>query len=93
MTKSKPNFLEFIHAEGTKGHALKALAAHFGYDISQTIAIGDSWNDKELIQTAGLGVAMGNAIEPLKQIANYITLSNNEDGVKHVVDKFIFARA
>jgi Cof subfamily protein (haloacid dehalogenase superfamily) len=93
ITKSKPNFLEFIHAEGTKGHALQALADHFGYDISQTIAIGDSWNDKELIETAGLGVAMANAIEPLKKIANYITLSNNEDGVKHVVDKFIFARA
>jgi hypothetical protein len=93
MTKSKPHYLEFIHAEGTKGHALKALAAHFGCDMSQVIAIGDSWNDHELIEAAGLGVAMENAVESLKKIADYVTRSNNEDGVKHVVEKFIFQRA
>jgi hydroxymethylpyrimidine pyrophosphatase-like HAD family hydrolase len=53
------------------------------------IAIGDSWNDHEMLEVAGLGVAMGNAVDSLKQIADYITLSNNEEGVKHVIDKFI----
>jgi Cof subfamily protein (haloacid dehalogenase superfamily) len=86
ITKSKANFLEFLHPEGTKGHAVKSLA---GYDISQVIAIGDSWNDHEMLEVAGLGVAMSNAVESLKQIADYITLSNNEDGVKHVIDKYI----
>jgi Cof subfamily protein (haloacid dehalogenase superfamily) len=89
ITKSKAHFLEFLHPEGTKGHAVKSLASHYGYDISQVIAIGDSWNDHEMLEIAGLGVAMGNAVESLKQIADYITLSNNEDGVKHVIDKFI----
>lgn len=89
ITKSKANFLEFVHPEGTKGHAVKSLAAQYGYDISEVIAIGDSWNDHEMLEAAGLGVAMGNAVEPLKKIANYITLSNNEDGVKHVIDKFV----
>ena len=89
ITKSKPNFLEIMHEEGTKGHALKFLAGHFGCDLSQTIAIGDSWNDHEMLEAAGLGVAMGNAIPALKEIADYVTLSNNEDGVKHVIDKFV----
>ncbi|WP_248930028.1 Cof-type HAD-IIB family hydrolase [Paenibacillus hamazuiensis] len=92
ITKSKPHFLEFVHIEGTKGHALAALAAHFGYELSQVIAIGDSFNDREMLQTAGLGVAMGNAVPALKEIADYVTLSNNEDGIKHVVDKFVFNR-
>lgn len=89
ITKSKPNFLEIMHHEGTKGHALKFLADHFGCDISQTIAIGDSWNDHEMIEAAGLGVAMGNAIPALKELADYVTASNNEDGVKQVIDKFV----
>jgi Cof subfamily protein (haloacid dehalogenase superfamily) len=89
ITKSKAHFLEFLHPEGTKGHAVKSLAAHYGYDLSEVIAIGDSWNDHEMLEVAGLGVAMNNAVDSLKQVADYITLSNNEDGVKHVIDKFI----
>lgn len=89
ITKSKPHFLEITHAEGTKGHALAHLADHFGFDLEKVIAVGDSWNDREMLETAGLGVAMGNAVDSLKAIADYVTLSNNEDGVKHVVDKFI----
>lgn len=89
ITKSKPYFLEIMHHEGTKGHALKFLADHFNCDLVDTIAIGDSWNDHEMLEVAGLGVAMGNAIAPLKQLADYVTLSNNEDGVKHVIEKFV----
>lgn len=89
ITKSKPHYLEFMHKEGTKGHALRYLAGHVGCAIEETIAIGDSWNDHEMIEAAGLGVAMGNAVQQLKDIADYVTLSNNEDGVKHVIDKFI----
>lgn len=89
MTKSKPYFLEFLHPEATKGHALAALARRIGCTMEQTIAIGDSWNDLEMIKAAGLGVAMGNAVDVLKAAADYITLTNNEDGVKHVIDKFI----
>jgi Cof subfamily protein (haloacid dehalogenase superfamily) len=92
MTKSKPQFLEFVHKEGTKGDAVRFLATHFGCDISQTIAIGDSWNDAEMVEAAGLGVAMANAVPSLKAVADYVTASNNEDGVKQVIDKFIFNR-
>jgi Cof subfamily protein (haloacid dehalogenase superfamily) len=92
ITKSKAHYLEFLHPEGTKGHAVESLAMHYNVDLSQVIAIGDSWNDHEMLEIAGLGVAMGNAVDSLKKIANYITLSNNEDGVRHVVEKFILQR-
>lgn len=90
ITKSKPFFLEFLHKEGTKGHAVKYLAEHFNIPLEQVIAIGDSWNDYEMIDIAGLGVAMGNAIDALKEAADFVTLTNNEDGVKHVFDRFVF---
>lgn len=89
LTKSKPNYLEFLHPEGTKGHALRFLAAHYGIPIEETIALGDAMNDHEMIEAAGLGVAMANAVPALKEIADYVTLSNNEEGVKHVIEKFV----
>lgn len=92
ITKSKPNFLEIMHPEGTKGHALLRLAEHYGFEREETIGIGDSWNDHELVEQAGLGVAMENAVDSLKGIADYITRSNNDDGVRHVIEKFILAQ-
>ena len=89
MTKSKPHYLEFMHKEGTKGHALQFMAQHIGCSMEETIAMGDAWNDREMLMSAGLGVAMANAQPALKELADYITLSNNEDGVAHVVEKFI----
>lgn len=89
LTKSKPQFLEVLHKEATKGHAISFLAAHYGIDLSQVIAIGDSWNDMQMIEVAGLGVAMGNAIDGLKDIADYVTASNNDDGVAQVISRFI----
>lgn len=89
ITKSKAHYLEITHKEGTKGHALRFMAEHLGCTIDQTIAIGDAWNDHEMIEAAGLGVAMGNAIPALKEIANFVTLTNNEEGVRHVIEKFV----
>ncbi|WP_127490850.1 Cof-type HAD-IIB family hydrolase [Paenibacillus glycanilyticus] len=93
ITKSKPHYLEFMHKEGTKGHALRFMAEHLGCGVEQTIAIGDAWNDHEMIEAAGLGVAMGNATPKLKEIADYITLTNNEEGVRHVIEKFVLQPA
>ncbi|MFD2114456.1 Cof-type HAD-IIB family hydrolase [Paenibacillus yanchengensis] len=89
ITKSKSSFLEITHPKGTKGHALQFLAEHIGCTMEETIAIGDSWNDHDMIELAGLGVAMGNATPQLKAIADYITATNNDDGVKEVIDKFV----
>jgi Cof subfamily protein (haloacid dehalogenase superfamily) len=89
LTKSKPNYLEFLHLEGTKGHALRFLASHYGIPLEETIAMGDAMNDHEMVEAAGLGVAMANAVPALKEIADFITLSNNDEGVKHVLEKFV----
>jgi Cof subfamily protein (haloacid dehalogenase superfamily) len=89
ITKSKPYFLEIMHPEANKGLAVLHLAETFGIDRSEIIGIGDSYNDLDLIEMAGLGVAMGNAPEDVKKIADYVTLSNNEEGVRHVIEKFV----
>lgn len=89
ITKSRPHFLEITGREATKGQALKFLAQHYGFGPENVIAVGDSWNDQDMVAAAGLGVAMGNAVSALKEIADYITLTNNEQGVKHIIEKFI----
>lgn len=89
ITKSKPHYLEVTHKEGTKGHAISFMAEHIGCTLDEVIAIGDSWNDREMIEAAGLGVAMGNAQPKLKEMAQYVTKSNNDEGVRHVIEKFI----
>jgi hypothetical protein len=53
------------------------------------IACGDGYNDLSMIVYAGLGVAMENAVQPVKEAADYVTYSNDNDGVAHVVEKFI----
>ena len=58
---------------------------------SEIIACGDGYNDLSMIQYAGLGVAMGNGVLPVRKAAKYITLSNDEDGVAHVVEKFMLS--
>ena len=77
-----------MHEASSKGSSLERLCEHLGIDISQTIACGDGNNDLTMIETAGLGVAMGNATETLKKAADYITASNDEDGIVQVIDKF-----
>lgn len=93
IAKSKKHYLEVTHPEANKGSALLHLAKMLGVERSEIIGIGDNHNDLELITTAGLGVAMGNAVIELKDCADYISLSNNEEGVLHVIEKFILEPA
>ncbi|PTY40996.1 Cof-type HAD-IIB family hydrolase [Brachyspira hampsonii] len=78
---SGETLLEVICKDVSKGNALKWICNKKGIDIKNTIAFGDNFNDIEMIEYAGVGVAMGNAEENVKQKADYITLSNDEDGV------------
>lgn len=89
ITKSKPYYLELMHPEATKGKALKVVADYFGVPRESVLAIGDSFNDVDMIQYAGLGVVMGNAREEIKQFADYVTLTNEEDGVAEVLQRFV----
>jgi hypothetical protein len=87
--KSKPTFLEFSHPDATKGHALAMLADIFNVPQHQVMAIGDGDNDIEMLEYAGLGVVVANARDHIKQLADYITDSNNEDGVAKVLEKLV----
>ncbi|REB05556.1 HAD family phosphatase [Sporosarcina sp. BI001-red] len=89
IAKSKPHYLEVTNPEANKGTALLYLAEQFGIQQSEIIGIGDNHNDVELITSAGLGVVMGNGVDALKSIADYITETNNDEGVLHVLNKFI----
>ncbi|MFC3911921.1 sugar-phosphatase [Pseudaeromonas sharmana] len=86
---STPYFLEFLHPHSNKGNGVAQLAAHLSIEPQAVICVGDAGNDAHMIDFAGLGVAMGNATDALKQQADYITLSNEDDGVAHVIEKFI----
>ena len=72
---------KFARKGADKGSALKILCSHLGIDISETVAFGDDFNDLEMLTVAGTGVAMGNAIKEIKNIADFITESNDNDGV------------
>ena len=87
--RSEPYFLELVPKGIDKAQSLAVLLQKTGYTREEMIAIGDGFNDKSMIEYAGLGVAMANAQEVVKQAADYVTLSNEEDGVADVVKKFV----
>ncbi|MGG4167824.1 Cof-type HAD-IIB family hydrolase [Rossellomorea vietnamensis] len=89
VMRSKPFFLEFTQLGVTKGASLDYLIKSMDIKREEVIAIGDSYNDLTMIEFAGLGVAMGNAPDDIKEKADYVTASNMEDGVAEVVDKFV----
>lgn len=90
VVKSAPYFLEFLNANANKGTGVKTLAKRLDIKQKEVICIGDAGNDVHMVEYAGLGVAMENAFPELKEVANYITYSNENDGVAHVIDRFIF---
>ena len=79
--RSEPFFLELVPQGIDKAQSLSVLLNKLNMNREEIVAVGDGYNDLSMIQFAGLGVAMGNAQEPVKKAADYITLSNEEDGV------------
>jgi HAD superfamily hydrolase (TIGR01484 family) len=79
------------HEGATKRHASEKLAASLGFVKEQVIAVGDSHNDVPLLEAAGFKVAMGNAPDEVKAVADYVTASLDDDGVAEVIEKFILA--
>lgn len=88
VTSSMWNNLEINAMGATKGEGLAHLAAYLGLRMNETMACGDGENDFNMIQMAGIGVAMGNAEEQLKQLADYVTADNDGDGVALAIEKF-----
>jgi Cof subfamily protein (haloacid dehalogenase superfamily) len=92
LVRSYETYLEVLPEQGGKGAGLTALMHHLGVDREQTLAVGDFLNDLDMLQTAGLGVAMANAHPGLKAVAARQTLSNEEDGVAAVLEALVEGR-
>ena len=78
-----------MNNQASKVNAVKLLMNRFNFKKEEIIAIGDNFNDKEMIEFAGIGIAMGNAPDEVKAVADYITETNNNDGVSRALKKIL----
>lgn len=89
LITSIPNNIEINAGGCNKGAALEALAKKLSVDRSDVMAAGDGGNDVEMLEYAGISVAMGNGIEPVKAAAKYITDTSENDGLAKAIEKYI----
>ncbi|WP_312952330.1 sugar-phosphatase [Superficieibacter sp.] len=89
VLKSAPYFLEILDKRVNKGTGVKSLAEALNIRPEEIMAIGDQENDIAMIEFAGMGVAMDNAIDSVKEIADFVTKSNLDDGVAYAIEKFV----
>ncbi|HBP38252.1 MAG TPA: Cof-type HAD-IIB family hydrolase [Clostridiales bacterium] len=89
ILRSAPELLEFLSPQASKGRAVSYLAGILGIGRQEIICVGDSGNDKDMIQYAGLGVAMDNATAEIKAAADFVTRSNDNHGIAHLIDQII----
>ncbi|MTL48593.1 HAD-IIB family hydrolase, partial [Turicibacter sanguinis] len=89
VVSSWKNNFEVMKKGSSKGEAVKQLTKYFNLTPDEVMCIGDSENDLSMIQFAGVGVAMGNATEDVKQAAQFITTSNKEGGVANAIEHFV----
>ena len=87
--RSEPYFLELVPKGIDKAASLQILLHEIGSSADEMIACGDGFNDISMIKLAGLGVAMANAQLEVQENADFITVSNDEDGIAQVVEKFL----
>ncbi|WP_049473556.1 fructose-phosphate phosphohydrolase SppA [Streptococcus mutans] len=86
---SKDNYLEVTSQSVSKENALLEIAKYYDISLSQTMAIGDNYNDIPMLKLAGLGVAMANAPQTVKNEADIETVSNNDNGVSKVIEDYV----
>ncbi|MBP0016467.1 MAG: HAD family phosphatase [Cyanobacteria bacterium SBLK] len=90
LTQSSPNFLEATHPNVNKGTALRFLAEEIlGDSLENVMAIGDNYNDLEMLKSVGLGVAMGDAPTEVRKVSQWVAPSVEEDGVAAAIAKFL----
>jgi len=89
ITTSGPFNIEIMDTNGHKGNGIRVMAEYFNIPIENTVAIGDNFNDVPMLETAGLSIAMGNGDPAVKEMADVVTLTNNENGVAHAINKYI----
>lgn len=90
FNNANPNLMEGVSVSAGKDKAIEYLIEPYGMDLSHVMAIGDSLNDYTMVSRAGMGVAMGNAVDELKAVAQAVTLSNDQDGVAEAIERFCF---
>lgn len=88
IMKSRPILLEMMNKEVDKGKGIAVLCGLLGIEPDEVMALGDEANDQAMIEYAGIGVAMENAVPEIKEIAQFITKNNDEHGVAHAIRKF-----
>ena len=86
---SDTNYIEHVPAGVNKGTALAFLCDQLGISLDETVAIGDQENDIELLQMSGIGIAMGNALAPIKKVADQVTTTNDQAGVAQALARFL----
>ncbi len=92
VIRTSDRLLEYIDERTSKGVALKRLAGHLGFSMDEVAAIGDSENDLEMVGAAGLGIAMGNAVEAVKGAAQWVVADNDHDGVAGAISRILNER-
>ena len=88
--RSAPFFLELTPKGIDKAQSLQRLLAHLGMKREDLMAFGDGFNDLSMLEYAGMGVAMGNAVDEVKAIADFITISNDEDGIAIALEQLLY---
>jgi Cof subfamily protein (haloacid dehalogenase superfamily) len=91
VTRSISYFLEVMNSKVNKGKSLEIVAGSLGVPLSEVMAIGDSWNDAPLLQTAGFGVAMGSAPAELRDVADAVVADVENDGVAEAIERYVLA--
>jgi HAD-superfamily hydrolase, subfamily IIB len=89
VTSSTVFNVEVLHKDANKGSGLQVMANHLGIPKEWTIAIGDQSNDIAMFRAAGFSIAMGNAAEDVKRAADFVTRTNDEDGVAYALKRFV----
>lgn len=89
ITQAVPNFVEVLPAGTSKGAGLRWLLDELDIPPEQVLAIGDGENDVEMLQLAGIGVAMGNAHPRVKEVADVVVGSNEQSGVAEAIERFV----
>lgn len=91
VTCSAKVLVEISPLGDNKGEAVKFLADHYNVPIEKTVAVGDNLNDLSMIEAAGIGCAVGNAVQQLKDSADFVSVSNNEGAIAQIIKKYGFA--
>ena len=84
-----PKIFEFLNKDCGKGFAIANLCNILNIDINHVVSFGDAPNDVDMIKMCGTGVAMGNAYDEIKEIANFVTKNNDEDGVAYFLEQYL----